>query len=306
MKKMISSPEPSKQPSPEATPRKAMQGSWRSIGKKMLALVLLLSLLPLAVLSLVVRLSVQEQANTMNKGAATVSTEMKEMAGQEVANLAHVTIYNIEDYLRVHLVEAYWTARSREVVEAAKNAEIKAEVMGYTAMDAAKLERLMFGYPSLSDDPYLVYALKGLTQRLAAFREVIFTEKHGYNVAYTSPTTNVHPGGSEVVERGVGQGVLPRPGGLRPRGRGVRHGSGGAHRGQQRAALGGAQDGAGPQQDPRAGEGGGRAPAKLRGGALFPFRSSFWPIRSSPWMTLPITRESSTCSRKSGSLPSRR
>ncbi len=190
MKKMISSPEPSKQPSPEATPRKAMQGSWRSIGKKMLALVLLLSLLPLAVLSLVVRLSVQEQANTMNKGAATVSTEMKEMAGQEVANLAHVTIYNIEDYLRVHLVEAYWIARSREVVEAAKNAEIKAEVMGYTAMDAAKLERLMFGYPSLSDDPDLVYALKGLTQRLAAFREVIFTEKHGYNVAYTSPTTN--------------------------------------------------------------------------------------------------------------------
>jgi len=169
-----------------AAPVTSRKAGWRSIGKKLTALVLLVSLLPLAAFAAVTWMASREQSTTMAKGIAKLSTDMKSLAGNDVSNLALVTIYNIDSYIRVHLSDAVWTAHSWEVVTAAKNAAVKAKVMGMTEMSEAKLEARMKDEPALENAPELVLFLEGMSGRLAAFKEVIITDKHGFNVAYTS------------------------------------------------------------------------------------------------------------------------
>ena len=111
-------------------PAMDLKTGWRSIGKKLLALVLAVSLLPLAAFAVVTFMAGQEQSKTLQRGSANLSAAMKTMAGNDVSSLALVTIYNIDYYIRVHLLDAVWTSQSLEVVTAVKNAAIKANVMG--------------------------------------------------------------------------------------------------------------------------------------------------------------------------------
>ncbi|MCF8098163.1 MAG: HAMP domain-containing protein, partial [Desulfarculaceae bacterium] len=171
---------------PGVAPKTGQKSGWRSIGKKLLALVLLVSLVPLAAFAVVTWMATQEQSKTMAKGVAKLSADMKKLAGNDVSSLALVTSYSIDDYLRVHLLDAVWTAHSREVVTAVKNAAIKANVMGMVEMSEAELETRMKESPALDNDSALVGFLSGMSGRLPAFKEVIITDKHGFNVAYTS------------------------------------------------------------------------------------------------------------------------
>ena len=170
----------------EAAPVAEENSGWRSIGKKLLALVLLVSLLPLAAFAAVTLMAGEEQSETLKHGSANLNADMKELAGADVSNLAMVTTYSIDDYVRVHMLDAVWTANSREVVTAVKNAAIKANVMGMVEMSESKLEARMKNDLALDNNPDLVGFLNGMGGRLPAFKEVIITEKHGFNVAYTS------------------------------------------------------------------------------------------------------------------------
>ena len=184
-----------------------LKTGWRSIGKKLLALVLVVSLLPLAAFAVVTLMAGEEQSKTLQRGSSNLSAAMKTMAGNDVSSLALVTIYNIDYYMRVHLLDAVWMSHSLEVVTAVKNAAIKADVMGMVEMSQAKLEARMKDEPALENDPALVGFLNGMSERLQAFKEVMITDKHGFNVAYThKPSDFVQKGESwweTAWEKGV-------------------------------------------------------------------------------------------------------
>ena len=173
-----------------STRAKADKTGGRSIGKMILILVLAVSLLPLAVVAVVNWLSLQEGAEAMDQGSVRLSDAMKTVAGQDVANLAYVTMFNIDGYVRGLVSETHWVAHNELVVAAAQAAAVKAEKMGLPAMSESQLEARMKQSPALDNNPALVKLLEGVRQRRPAFKEVFFTDKHGYNVAYTNKTSD--------------------------------------------------------------------------------------------------------------------
>ena len=164
-------------------------------------------MLPLAVVAAVNWASMQQQSETVARGAVRLGDAMKSLAGQDVAKLAHVTIYDIDDYLRVHLLDAVWAAKSAQVVEGAKTAAIKAEVMEMTNLGEAKLEERMKQDRALDNSPGLVAFLDGIRQRLPAFVEVFFTDKNGFNVAYTNRPSDFVQAGEKWWDQAMEKGL---------------------------------------------------------------------------------------------------
>ncbi|MCB2227889.1 MAG: methyl-accepting chemotaxis protein [Desulfarculaceae bacterium] len=199
--------QPQKQTSPGPAPHGLAKKGRRSLGKTLMALVLAVSLLPLAVVAAVNWGAMQQQSKTMETGVARLTQEMKSLAGKEVANLAYVTIYNIDDYLRVHLLDAVWIAHSPQVTEAAKAAALKAKVMGLDEMGEAEAEKRMKKERALTNNPELVAFLKAMRQRLPAFKEIFFTDKNGFNVAYTNPTSDFVQAGEKWWEEAMKAGL---------------------------------------------------------------------------------------------------
>ncbi|MBU1276787.1 MAG: HAMP domain-containing protein, partial [Proteobacteria bacterium] len=180
---------------------------WRSIGRVLAGLVLVVALVPLVVVAAFTALNVKDETERMRAGSQKLASEMKSFAGEETANLARATMDNIDDYLRMHLMDVRWLSRTPQVVRAAQEAAVKARRMGLVGMSEARLEARMKNSPALDDNKSLVAVLKGLQERMPAFKEVFFTDSHGFNVAYTNRTSDFVQAGENWWESAWRDGV---------------------------------------------------------------------------------------------------
>ena len=158
-----------------------------SIRRSLMTVILALALIPMLAVAGLSWYAMRKAADRVDQAVATAKKESLPTFGTHAANLARLTMYDIDKFMFIHLKDVFWTANSLRIRDAADIGGLKADMLGLVGMDTKAVEEKMKSSRVLLQDQYLEGVLEGVKQRLPAFTEVFFTEKHGFNVAYAPP-----------------------------------------------------------------------------------------------------------------------
>jgi methyl-accepting chemotaxis protein len=163
----------------------------------MIVQMLLIALIPLIVVAVSVTISLSGSIANLKDGVLSARQEMAAELGEDLQSEARGVMDTINAYLNERTDDAIEWANAPIVRQAARNAAAQAEELGLTALSVDEIEAQMDETRALLDDATVTGYLTDAMAREPAFKEVFFTEQHGYNVAYSNRT-------SDFVQAGEG------------------------------------------------------------------------------------------------------
>ncbi len=166
-------------------------GFWVSLRGRITGQLLLISLVPLIILSVLFFTSLNQAVGdfgtTVNQVRETMANEM---IGTKLQTLAEETMAPIDTYMleRFHDIQEW--AVTPIIITVLEETAREAEALASSGLDIEQIEARFENNRELAlDSPAKAF----LEQRLArnpAFKEVFFTDRHGYNVAVSNPTSD--------------------------------------------------------------------------------------------------------------------
>ncbi len=148
-------------------------------------------LTPLVVIGVVVSLLLSDAVQEMEKGVDVTRYQMAELVvGNRLKSEAANTMFQIDSFMRERILDVITWSETPLIRKEAERASTFADMLGLTNEEETALEKRMSEsraiFPESPAAKYLVH----LTKLMPEFTEIFFTEKHGYNVAYSNKTSD--------------------------------------------------------------------------------------------------------------------
>jgi methyl-accepting chemotaxis protein len=170
-----------------------------TIRSKLTLQMLLVGLVPLLVLGGVAYITMSRSVDLFSRGLErSVATMEKQVVGAGLTKAADDLATQIDSYLEERVKDVLIWASDPLVVDAATRADGIARRRGWPgypaiAEDAKEIERIegeMKASRTLDPVPAATQYLKDQLAQSQVYREIFFTDKNGYNVAVSNPTSD--------------------------------------------------------------------------------------------------------------------
>ena len=113
-----------------------------------------------------------------------------DIAGTDVRTLAHNAVRQMDVFLFERIVEAKTWASARVVVDAAREAHARHDEAGLIGLPLDEVERTLHPRKSLGHFPEADEYVRRQVAESPYFAEVFFTDRYGFNVALSNPTSD--------------------------------------------------------------------------------------------------------------------
>ena len=171
------------------TPEKI--GFWTSLRGRVTWQVLLVSLIPLVVISAIFLTMLNQAVGDFELTVDQIHETMaNEVVGTKLQTLAEETMGSIDTYMieRIHDIQDW--ASTPIVVDALQEAVQKVDELNIKGLSVAEVEQFVGDDRELLPDSATEAYLQDRLARNPAFKEVFFTDSNGYNVAVSNPTSD--------------------------------------------------------------------------------------------------------------------
>ncbi len=164
---------------------------FRSLQGQFTLRMLVIGVLPLVVVGLVVYVALSNSLGDFSRSLSDSEKAMEvDVVGANLTNTATEVMREIDTYLHERMKDVLLWVADPTVVETARAGARKAEAHGLVGLPIDQIEAQMAETRSLQVDPRADDYLKQLRTRSGHFKEIFFTEAHGFNVALTNLTSD--------------------------------------------------------------------------------------------------------------------
>ncbi|MCB9834170.1 MAG: HAMP domain-containing protein [Planctomycetes bacterium] len=161
------------------------------IGRRLAIAMLALSMAPVLLLGYLGSSRLTSLTNTTHGRLEESHAELAEqLVGGGLEARAVAAVNEIEIFLYERILEVRGWALEPEMRAATRRAEEKAVADGLVGQDLAAIEKAMKADRRLVPDDDLDRLLRARLGNSGHFKETFFTESHGFNVAYSQPTSD--------------------------------------------------------------------------------------------------------------------
>jgi methyl-accepting chemotaxis protein len=164
---------------------------WASLRGRITGQMLLIALLPLIILSVIFLTSLNQAISNFGVTVNQVYEAMaKEMIGSKLQALAEEAMVSVDTYMleRIHDLQDW--ASTPVITNAIKETVSEAEEFASQNLTIEQTEKLVGNKRELLPDSQAKAFLQKRVAQNPAFKEIFFTDNHGYNVAVSNPTSD--------------------------------------------------------------------------------------------------------------------
>lgn len=164
---------------------------FKSLQGRLTLQMLIIGVVPLMVVGLVVFVALSNSLSDFSRSLNDAEKVMgKDVVGESLTNEAHDVMREIDTYLHERMQDVLLWVADPTVMETARAGARKAEALGLVGLPIPEIEARMDKTRSMEVDPRADEYLKQLRTRSGHFKEIFYTEAHGFNVALTNLTSD--------------------------------------------------------------------------------------------------------------------
>ena len=193
----------------EASLAGGQKKKYGSLKRSMMVTMLVSVLTPLIIVGVMVSVllsgSVQELETALDRTRHQMAGSV---VGSRLSAEATNTMFEIDSFMRERILDVIAMSEAPLIRKEAARASIFAEMLGLDKEVEASVEKRMEETRAIFPKSEVAQYLVRLSRLMPEFTEIFFTEKHGFNVAYSNKTSDFLQKGESWWDRAWAEGIF--------------------------------------------------------------------------------------------------